>query len=295
MNNYQIEFLQQNALPDSYLTMAKRSFSPLINKIITLVNASQNKTIFIGLNGCQGSGKTTLGAYLVAQFKHNYHLNSVSCSLDDFYLSQQQRQQLATSVHPLLKTRGVPGTHDTLLIKQTLQNFANRKTAWQLAKFDKATDNPLPKAQWQTIESPVDVVIFEGWCWGTTAQSQIELITPINTLEKNEDPHGVWRNFVNEQIKQHYQKLYQKMHLQVMLKAPSFEQVFQWRLEQEQKLQQKHSFPNDKNSALMDNNELAHFILHFQRLTEHTLKTLPKQVDFLFELDKNRQIITPQL
>jgi len=33
-------------------------------------------------------------------------------SLDDFYLGHAARLQLARDIHPLLATRGVPGTHD---------------------------------------------------------------------------------------------------------------------------------------------------------------------------------------
>ena len=37
---------------------------------------------------------------------------------DDFYLTQAQRQDLAQQIHPLLKSRGVPGTHDVPLAKK---------------------------------------------------------------------------------------------------------------------------------------------------------------------------------
>ena len=36
-------------------------------------------------------------------------------SLDDLYLPKAERLRLARDVHPLLATRGVPGTHDVAL------------------------------------------------------------------------------------------------------------------------------------------------------------------------------------
>ena len=263
--------------------MAEREFKVLLSTISNL-SKNNNKTIFVGINGCQGSGKTTLADYLVCLLQEKHQLKAVSCSIDDFYLSKDNRLQLAHSIHPLLKTRGVPGTHNIPLLKQTLANFSKQKVNWRLTQFDKVTDNPKPEEQWPMINTKMDVVIIEGWCWGVPAQADNELIRPINAFEKEYDSTAKWRSYVNQQLKEYYLSLYNKMNLMVMLKAPSFNCVYQWRLEQEQKLSKT------THHSVMSENDIAQFIQYFQRLTEHALAVLPQQVDFLFELDKNRQI-----
>ncbi|MDQ3229668.1 MAG: kinase, partial [Pseudomonadota bacterium] len=64
-----------------------------------------------GIGGVQGSGKSTLAAQ-VAALAHRRGVHAVVVSIDDFYLDHDQRRQLASDVHPLLATRGPPGTHD---------------------------------------------------------------------------------------------------------------------------------------------------------------------------------------
>jgi len=279
-------FINQHQLTEKYLTMAEHEFNDLLSRIVSLKN-NRTQTIFVGINGCQGSGKTTLATYLVIQLQKIANLKAVSCSIDDFYLSKNERVQLAHSIHPLFKTRGVPGTHNIKLLNKTLENFSKQKVGWQLSQFNKATDNPKPEELWPVITTKMDVVIIEGWCWGIPAQQPSELIKPINDFEKKNDKTNQWRNYANQQLKNNYQELHNKMDIMVMLKAPSFDCVYQWRLEQEQKLASK---VNNEQSTVMNEQDISFFIQHFQRLTEHALKVLPTQVDFLFELDLNRQI-----
>ena len=40
----------------------------------------------------------------------------------------------------------------------------------------------------------------------------------------------------------------------------------------------------------MSRSQVANFILHYQRLTEHALKTLPDRADFLWELATDRSV-----
>ena len=96
--------------------MPKKWFSPLLEKYQT----ARDKPLIIGINGSQGSGKSTLADYLCTMLNERYQLRCVSLSLDDFYLTKLERQQLASQVHPLLETRGVPGTHDIPLALETI-------------------------------------------------------------------------------------------------------------------------------------------------------------------------------
>ena len=279
MNN----FLNKHQLPKQYLVDAEQVFSDLVFRIEKLTTENK-RTIFVGINGCQGSGKSTLADYLVCKLNEK-KIKAISCSLDDFYLSATKRSMLAKTIHPLLKTRGVPGTHNTALLEQTMANFTKQKVNWKLSKFNKVDDNPHDENLWPIIKDRKQVVIIEGWCWGIPAQPKGSLTTPVNKLEETYDPSRKWRDYVNQQLNDNYQHLFAQMELTVMLKAPSFDCVYQWRLEQEQKLSKT------TQTSVMNESDIAQFILYFQRLTEHALTVLPQQADFLFELDKNRQII----
>jgi len=99
----------------------------------------KRKTLFLGFSGGQGSGKTTvtgiLKIILKKFFKRRIHVSSI----DDFYKTLEDRNKISNKIHPLLKTRGVPGTHDINLVK----NFFNivRKKKFKkikLPKFEKA-------------------------------------------------------------------------------------------------------------------------------------------------------------
>ncbi|PCK08240.1 MAG: kinase [Alteromonadaceae bacterium] len=280
------EFIAQHKVGDDFKATAQQWYIPLAEKIAALQQKRQ--CIYLGVNGCQGSGKSTLSDFLSCYLRNQYQLNTVALSLDDFYLSQTERQQLAKSIHPLFKTRGVPGTHDTQVLSQTLSQLRQNGAALRVPSFDKSLDNPKPCAQWPQVTRPIDVLIVEGWCWGVEAQEPSALSQAINTLEQQQDSDGVWRRYVNEQLQSCYQPLYDQMDYWVMLKAPSFKQVFTWRLEQEQKLV---AHTGNQGSGLMSEQQIYEFIQYFQRLTEHSLKTMPNRCDQVFELDQYRQII----
>jgi pantothenate kinase-related protein Tda10 len=110
-------------------------------------------------------------------------------------------------------------------------------------------------------------------------------------LEEVEDSDGSWRRYVNSQLRDHYPEQFSFVDIWMMLKAPSFNSVHGWRLEQEEKLRSNViSTESDSINHLMGGGAIACFIQHYQRITEHTLDTLPGKVHFLFELDEQRQI-----
>jgi len=297
MDNYWRHFLQVNHLPLSYIEQADTVFSTLVDEILVKhknrsIRNLENTSlpVFIGINGCQGSGKSTLANYLVTLLRRKFQLKALSFSLDDFYYAKNKRSELAKKVHPLLTTRGVPGTHDIDKLKNVLIAL-EKGSKCVIPRFDKATDNPKAYCDFEHINTAVDIVIVEGWCWGAPPQKKQQLECAINLLEKAQDPLVIWRNYINDQIKQYYQCLYKKMDIWVMLKAPSFDSVYRWRLEQENKLKQEYKKDDPANSSIMSEAQVLTFIQYFQRITEHCLETLPEKVDFAYQLDGNRNII----
>jgi D-glycerate 3-kinase len=147
------------------------------------------------------------------------------------------------------------------------------------------------------VAAPFDVVILEGWCMGTPAQSDEALHAPVNDLEAKEDPDGSWRRYVNRQIRERYLTLYDLMDIWIMLQAPSFECVYGWRREQETRLAES-LLEQDRGvyskTRVMSDRQLSRFVQHYQRLTEHALAELPGRVHYLFRLDPERRILALQ-
>lgn len=283
-------FLTEHQLDSEYLATALKWFTPLGDEI-TLHQKGAEKPFYVGVNGAQGSGKSTLAAFLDFYLTEAKGLNVVRLSLDDFYLSQSDRLALSVKIHPLLKTRGVPGTHNVPLMIKTLARLKQYGTV-SIPRFNKATDNPYPVLEWPIVNSPVDVVIFEGWCWGTRSQPSSQLARSINALESEEDALGVWRNYINEQLSTVYEPIYAMMNYWVMLRAPSFDCVEGWRIEQEHKLVVQAA--DQAQSAVMSDEQIKAFVSYFQRLTEHTLATLPGHMNCVYQLDDKRQITSAQ-
>ena len=279
-------FINKHKLYNDFSRIAGDYFIPLAEEI-KAHQLSASTTYFVGINGSQGSGKSTFSEFLKDYLSKTYAMNVVVMSLDDFYFSRIERQIVAADVHPLFVTRGVPGTHNMSQAKTVLHDIKNQKNT-TIPRFNKATDDPHPIANWTKVSTAVDVVIFEGWCWGVAPQTTEQLEQPVNSFEAIEDNHADWRNHANLQLSLHYQPLYSLMDKWVMLKAPSFEDVYVWRLEQEQNL--IVATANDDKSGIMDELQIQRFVHHYQRLTEHALKTLPNICDHVFELNSERAI-----
>ena len=281
--DWQSKLLKCNQLPGQYLFDAQKWFNPMASLLAEHQNGA-GRCLLVAVNGSQGSGKSTLCDYLVAYLGVEHALKCVALSLDDFYLTAPQRRQLAIDIHPLFATRGVPGTHDMGLLSRTLDTLlAGQPT--RIPRFDKAVDDRVPEAGWDEISGGLHIVFLEGWCMGATPQPIDELATPVNSLESSEDEDGRWRNHVNGVLSEKFSPLYQRVDEWVMLQAPSFDCVFRWRLEQEQKLARRR-----QGEGVMGEEQIARFVQHYQRLTEHCLKKLPAHVNHLFRLDEQRAV-----
>ena len=280
-------FIKQHNLPEEFIHTVEQYYKPLADQIQSRF-INQQEAFFVGINGSQGSGKSTLTDFIATYLTTQYQLNVVVISLDDFYLTSKQRQKLAKDIHPLLATRGVPGTHDVIALNHTLTQLKDKKTGFSIKKFNKATDEPFPENQWTVIEKPADIILLEGWCWGVKPQTAEQLRTPINELEYQHDRSGKWRNYVNQQLKNAYEPLYEKMDYWLALQAPSFDCVYKWRLEQEKKLKENNI--GLINSKIMSAAGILNFTQYFQRLSVQGCNTISQSADAICYLDNNRHI-----
>lgn len=242
--------------------------------------------LVVGVCGSQGSGKSTVCKTLTTRLTES-GLKVANLSLDDLYLPLAERVTLAKHVHPLLKTRGVPGTHDIKLGVHTLHALAHGGRV-PLPRFDKAIDDRRPQEDWDAIEGPAKVVLFEGWCVGARPQSTDALDRPVNALEANEDVDGRWRRYVNDALGGEYQRLFAKIDFLVLLAAPSFDVVLKWRTQQEHELRAQTT---GDSSGVMSDAELVRFIQHYERLTRHILIEMPGRADLVIRLGPDRSVV----
>jgi D-glycerate 3-kinase len=280
--------LAEHRLPPAYLDSALKWFAPL-SDTLAQHQKSAGAPLLVGINGSQGSGKTTACDYLRRRLHCEWGLSVVVMSLDDFYLTRAERDDLARTVHPLLRTRGVPGTHDLPLLQQVLAALRAGERP-DIPRFDKAADDRLPRHRWQAPASSVDVILLEGWCMGTPPQSADQLDDPVNALEREEDAGGCWRAYVNNALATYYLPLYAQVDYWAMLRAPSFDCVYRWRLEQEHKLAQAVTAGGGDDSKVMNEAEVARFIQFYQRLTQHGLTVLPGKMHCTLALDERRAV-----
>jgi len=228
----------------------------------------EDRTVVLGLNGAQGTGKSTLARLLQQLLERIHGLRAAIVSLDDIYLSGADRLQRANTIHPLLATRGVPGTHDVDLGIRVLRCLREGRPI-ALPRFDKAKDERHPAAEWPLWEGRCDVVLFEGWCVGARPQRSDELEAPVNGL---------------------YQALFAELDLLVMLRPPDFDRVYAWREEQEARLRATSSGPE-----VMSPSAVRRFVMHFERLTLFMWEEMPGRADAIVYLGENHAPIQVDL
>ena len=278
-------FIRSEGLPDSFADLANRLHRPLAARMAAWA-AEGRSPLVVGVCGPQGSGKSTL-ATLVARLLAARGLTVATLSIDDLYRTKAERVRLAREVHPLLATRGVPGTHDPALGLAVLEALGRRETT-ALPRFDKAADDRAPEADWPRVEGPVDVVLLEGWCVGARPQPAARLTAPVNALERDEDPDGVWRGFANAALAGAYAALFARLDRLVLLTAQDFAVVRAWRGQQEARLRARLAAEGRDPGLAMDDAALDRFVAHYERLTRWIAEDLPGAADVVIPLDGDR-------
>ena len=263
----------------------KNFYLPFCKKIFELYKL-KNRPFVIGLSGGQGSGKSTISQILKIIFHYYFNLNVTSFSIDDFYKTALERRNMSKSVHPLFLTRGVPGTHDCKMLYNVLRALLKKNfKSVRIPKFDKSIDDRFKLQFWQKILKKPDIIIFEGWCVGAKPQKKKDLIVPINVLEKEKDKKGIWRKYVNNELKKNYKKIFKYINKNIFLRVPNFKYVFKWRLLQEEKL-----IASSRGSRTMSKDQIKNFIMYYERITKEMLKNYDKESHIVIKIDKQHRL-----
>ncbi|KAL6449742.1 TDA10 Probable ATP-dependent kinase TDA10 [Candida maltosa Xu316] len=207
-----------------------------------------DKPLIIGLNGPQGSGKSYLTNQLTEYLTSKYSkLTTIQISMDDFYLTKSDQDKITeTTDNPLLKGRGLPGTHDLKLLYSTFKSIVGNykdKTiphGLKIPKYDKSAYNGLGDrcAEYTVIDKPIDIVIFEGWFNGYVSIDST--IVRLNYL--NSEIDGLLQSYKMYNIEEindnlvAYQELWTFFDLFIILHSDDVNNVYTWRLQQEHSL-----------------------------------------------------------
>ena len=249
--------------------------------------AEKKRPYFVGLAGGQGTGKTTISSLIRIILIKYFRLNVFRISIDDFYKTRKERINLSKRVHPMLLTRGVPGTHDINMMLNFFRNSKSKKfKRLKLPTFNKAIDDRFNKKKWYDLKKRPDVIIFEGWCVGAKSEKNLTLKKTINSMEKIKDQKQVWRKYVNHQLKSKYKNLYSQLNCLIFLKAKNFSLLQKWRLKQERKLWVQSKV----KLKIMSRGDVLSFMQTYQRITQNMFRNMPKYASVILNLNSKHQI-----
>ena len=133
------KFIQENLIRITNHSVSNSYIEKYFIPLIKFIN-NNNSNRFL-LSGSQGVGKTTMLQIIEKVFQKYFDKKILSLSLDDFYLDKKERIKLSHSKHPLLITRGVPGTHNIDYLKKIINKFCKAQYPIKIPKFIKLNDS----------------------------------------------------------------------------------------------------------------------------------------------------------
>lgn len=239
-----------------------------------------NRPALVAVSGPQGSGKSTVCWMLEAANRGRF----AHFSLDDVYLTHAERQALARDVHPLCSTRGPPGTHDLKLADDLINALEDPsgKQRVALPRFDKARDDRAPEADWPIFSGLPYAILIDGWCLGAKPLDANTLATPLNALEREEGPDGVWRRYTADRLADDYQTFFEGFDATIYLQAPSWDIVRRWRGQQEEQML-------GRTLTAAENAKLDRFVMHYERVTRAMLAG-HHCAEWIVHLDDERKV-----
>lgn len=251
------------------------------------------KPLVVGISGVQGSGKSYLTNQLTKELQTEFsELVTILFLMDDLYLTHDEQQKLnayAKDHNMLLNGRGLPGTHDIKLGMDIFDKLLHGKPVsipfYDKSKFNGEGDR-LEKSLWQEIDSPVNIILFEGWFNG------YQLLDPKSFESALSDPRLESFNAehlreINEKLKD-YNPIWDLFDHFIYLRTTDIGNVYKWRAQQEHAL-------IAYTGVGMSNEEVRTFIsrympiyyLYYERMCNVGLPSAPS---FCIDIDADRNV-----
>jgi D-glycerate 3-kinase len=199
------------------------------------------RPLIIGVNGPQGSGKSTLTVALV-QVLSEMGFRGLTLSIDDFYLTRKQQIAIASQYpfNPLLQQRGYPGTHDIQLGLEKLAELRKinaTRDGVRIPCYDKSKHqgqgDRLPEAEWTEIRGPLDVVFLEGWMLGFRGVPESVISSNVGVQA---DPRLNAGLLEINRLLDSYQAWYGQLDAFIHLIPLDIKYVIDWRVEAEERM-----------------------------------------------------------
>ncbi|MDI6826482.1 MAG: hypothetical protein QMD36_04840 [Candidatus Aenigmarchaeota archaeon] len=253
-------------------------------------NIPKDKAYILGINGGQGSGKSTLVAVMKLLLEKQGY-TSIAASIDDYYLPLDRREKLKKRV-PYFWARAPFGTHDVELGIKTFRKLKFKKPV-EIPKFKKdlydGKGDRAPKEEWQKVDR-VDIVLFEGvgvGCCRPLPEQELDKPTGnelVDRIEKRDDPDGTFRRIVNREVEK-YRPWFDLCDNLIVMKVPSLEKIREWRRLQEIKLR-------EETGKGMTDKEVEKFLDYWTPPTWRYVIPLAESedVDLVFEIGEDHDI-----
>lgn len=184
----------------------------------------------LGINGPQGSGKTTLSRAICEKLEAD-GLKALTISVDDFYLTRAEQVNLASqqAENLYLQQRGYPGTHDLALGTKTLRSLKSGESETRVVsipRYDKSAHqgqgDRAPASEWTRIAGPIDLVILEGWMLG------------FKPVDESALPNSSFK-IINQRLS-YYHAWHELLDGFLQLEPDDYHHVLHWRVEAEEKM-----------------------------------------------------------
>ena len=172
---------QKNLKQLTNKTFSKKYISQYITPVITNINTSKNNKFIIA--GSQGAGKSTLTKIFKLALEKIYKKKVMLLSIDDYYLSKKNRLELSKKIHPLLITRGVPGTHNIEVLKKDVISFQKKKFPIITPTFNKLKDDISNKKK--IIKNADKLILFPIYTAGEKLKLGFSYIKFAREIIKN--------------------------------------------------------------------------------------------------------------
>ena len=205
--------------------LVKKQLLVQIEQTVMRILRKQEKCVF-GVVGPQGTGKSYFSKELKDFLTYVFKKDTIDVSLDDFYLSYQERKEQG------IELRGAPGTHNLFQMNKFFTDFISDKKFIQRPIFDKGLFNGQgDRLKDKKITNP-QLLIFEGWLIGL---------------------QSIGIDSESDKLLRLYEPIWQYIDVLIILKPEDFKYNYQWRKDAEK----------ENKTGQMTEAQLTSFVDHF--------------------------------
>lgn len=297
------QFCAAEKIPNSLEVELWHIYLPFAQWIIersSHARPSRGGAYALGINGAQGSGKTTINQILQLILRAGFDRKVVGFSIDDLYDTYARRLEKGGEISPILARVRGPGTHDLELSIEILDRLI-RGEATRIPRFDKSlADNQgdrIPESGWLEVTEEQDIVLFEGWNVGEAPFPEDRHDQRFAKL-RDQEGFAAWRDYyINalQDSQKGYAALFNRLDDLVMIRIHDFSEVYANREQAEAKLRQR--IIRDANEgrqtvgmSAMTQGEVRAFVDHYEPWTRHILEEMPERADLVFWMGGGHRI-----